>query len=259
MSSSPPAAGERLDGKVVLITGGSSGIGAAAARRFAGRGARVAVIARRADVLAGLAAEIGALAIAADVSDGPQIAAAVAAAAGTLGDPDIVVNSAGMCAPASLAETSDDSWRRHIDVNLSGSFYVARETGVRMMAGSGGTIINVGSELSVMGMAGYVAYCASKAGVIGLTRALAAELAPKVTVNAICPGPVDTPMLRAEFEHFSDGDDDRDRVAAQALQRVPLRRFATADEVAAGIYYLAVDAPYATGTTLELDGGTTAV
>lgn len=249
------AAAGRLSQKVVLITGGSSGIGAAAARRFAAEGARVAVIARRADALGKLAQQIGALAIAADVSDGPQVAAAVRTAAETLGNPDIVVNSAGVCIPASLAETDDDSWRRHIDVNLSGSFYVARETGLRMAAGRGGTIINVGSELSVIGMARYVAYCAAKAGVIGLTKSLAAELAPKVTVNAICPGPVDTPMLRAEFEYFGDAE----QVAAEAVKRVPLRRFATADEIAAGIYYLAVDAPYASGTTLELDGGTTAV
>jgi NAD(P)-dependent dehydrogenase (short-subunit alcohol dehydrogenase family) len=103
-------------------------------------------------------------------------------------------------------------------------------------------------------MAMYAAYCAAKAGILGLTKALAVELAPSVTVNAICPGPVDTPMLRAEFELFGDGD----TVAAEAVKRVPLRRFATADEVAAGIYYLAVEAGYATGTTLELDGGTTA-
>jgi NAD(P)-dependent dehydrogenase (short-subunit alcohol dehydrogenase family) len=249
------AATGRLSQKVVLITGGSSGIGAAAARRFAAEGARVAVMARREDVLGQLAAQIGALAVAADVSNGPQVATAVRTVAEALGDPDIVVNSAGVCIPASLADTDDQNWRRHIDVNLSGSFYVAREAGVRMAAGRGGTIINVGSELSVMGMASYVAYCSAKAGVIGLTKSLAAELAPKVTVNAICPGPVDTPMLRAEFEYFGDGD----QVAAEAVKRVPLRRFATADEVAAGIYYLAVDAPYASGTTLELDGGTTAV
>jgi NAD(P)-dependent dehydrogenase (short-subunit alcohol dehydrogenase family) len=245
----------RLDGKVAVVTGGSSGIGAAAARRFAREGARVAIIARRRSLLEGFAAEIGALPIVADVSDGSQVNAAMRTVTEELGDPDIVVNSAGVCVPTSLRDTDEQVWRRHIDVNLSGSFHVARDAGLTMAAGRGGTIINVGSELSSMGMAMYVAYCAAKAGVIGLTRSLAAELAPKVTVNAICPGPVDTPMLRAEFAHFGDGE----TVAAEAIGRVPLRRFATADEVAAGIHYLAVDAPYATGTTLELDGGTTAV
>jgi NAD(P)-dependent dehydrogenase (short-subunit alcohol dehydrogenase family) len=104
-------------------------------------------------------------------------------------------------------------------------------------------------------MAQYVAYCASKAGVIGLTKALAVELAPLVTVNAINPGPVDTPMLQAEFEAFGDV-----RMAHDAtIERVPLRRLATAEEVAKGILYLVADAPYATGTTLELDGGTTII
>jgi NAD(P)-dependent dehydrogenase (short-subunit alcohol dehydrogenase family) len=101
----------------------------------------------------------------------------------------------------------------------------------------------------------YVAYCASKAGVIGLTKALAAELAPSVRVNAVCPGPVDTPMLDAEFKSFPDP-----RAAHDAtLERLPLRRFATAEEVAEAVLYLAADATYATGTTLELDGGSTFV
>ena len=100
----------------------------------------------------------------------------------------------------------------------------------------------------------YVAYCASKAGVIGLTKALAAELAPEIRVNAVCPGPVDTPMLAAEFEIFG-----AEAALADTLARVPLRRLAQPEEVAAAILYLAADATYATGTVLALDGGSTAV
>lgn len=244
-----------LDGKVALITGASSGIGAATARRFAAAGATVAFIARGRDGLNALADEIGGMPIVADVADCRTVTAAVNTAAETLGGLDIVVNSAGVCVPRALADTDEACWREHIDVNLSGSFYVARQAAALMSQAGRGTIINVGSDLSVMGRGMYVAYCAAKAGVIGLTKALAAELAPHVTVNAICPGPVDTPMLRAELELFGDAD----TIAADVVNQVPLRRFATAEEISAGVYYLAVDAPYATGTILELDGGTTAV
>jgi NAD(P)-dependent dehydrogenase (short-subunit alcohol dehydrogenase family) len=248
-----------LRGKVALITGASSGIGAATARRLAGEGAKVALVARRAAELDALAAELGdsALAVVADVSDPESARSAVRSAASHFGRLDIVVNSAGVCEPAALADADTESWRKHIDINLSGTYYVAREGGLLMMGADGGTILNVGSELSTIGMAMYVAYCASKAGIIGLTRALAAELAPKVTVNAICPGPVDTPMLAAEFEWFGRGNPELAR--AEALTRVPLRRFATAAEVANGIFYLVTDAPFATGATLQLDGGTTAI
>ena len=247
----------RLADKRALITGGSSGIGAATARLFVEHGARVALIARRPEPLNALVAELGdrAVAIPADVAKPQDVAEAVRAATAALGRIDIVVNSAGVAWPVSLPDLDADGWQAVIDINLSGTFYVSREAGLQMAEAGGGTIINLGSELSVLGMDHYVAYCASKAGVIGLTRALAAELAPDVTVNAVCPGPVDTPMLAAEFEAFGDVQGALDAT----LERVPLRRLATAEEVAAAILYLAADASYATGTTLELDGGTTVV
>jgi 3-oxoacyl-[acyl-carrier protein] reductase len=240
----------RLDGKVALVTGASSGIGAATARRLAAEGAEVALVARRAaelDTIAAeldtIAAEVGdpVLAVVADVSDPDSARAAIRSTTSHFGRLDIVVNCAGVCQPAALVDADTDNWRKHIDINLSGTYYLAREGGLLMMAADGGTILNVGSELSTIGMAMYVAYCASKAGIIGLTRALAAELAPKVTVNAICPGRVDTPMA-AEFEWFGKGNPER--VRAEALTRVPLRRFATPSEVADGILYLVADAPF---------------
>lgn len=246
---------ERLSGRRALITGASSGIGAATARLFAAEGAHVALLARTPEPLERLADELGATSIPADVADPEQVRRAVAAASDGLGGIDVVVNSAGIAAPLALADLDARAWQETIDINLSGSFYVGREAGLRMLAAGGGTIVNIGSELSFIGMAFYVGYCASKAGVIGLTKALAAELAPTVTVNAVCPGPVDTPMLRAEFECFSDPKGAYDGT----IERVPLKRLATPEEVAAAILYLVADATYATGTTLELDGGTTIV
>lgn len=246
----------RLDGRLALITGASSGIGEATARVFVREGARVALLARRTEPLERLAAELGdaATAVVADVADPDAVAHAVDETVKRLGGLDAVVNSAGIAKPVALADLDPNAWRETIDVNLSGSFFVARETGLRMVNG-GGTIVNVGSELSVLGMPMYVAYCASKAGVIGLTKALAAELAPSVTVNAVLPGPVDTPMMHAELECFPDP-----RAAYEAtVERVPLKRLATAAEVAGAALYLVAEATYATGTTLELDGGSTIV
>jgi NAD(P)-dependent dehydrogenase (short-subunit alcohol dehydrogenase family) len=238
-----------------LVTGASSGIGLAAARALAAAGAAVALLARRREALDELAAELGeevALPLVADVADSGQVAAAVEATVARFGRLDAVVNSAGVVFPATLGETDDAAWAAQLDANLSGSFFVAREAAPHLA--EGGSIVNVGSELSAIGMEMYVAYCAAKAGVIGLTRALAAELAPRVRVNAVCPGPVDTPMLAAEFELFG-----AEEALAETLARVPLGRLAKAEEVAAAILYLTVDAPYATGTVLALDGGTTAV
>jgi NAD(P)-dependent dehydrogenase (short-subunit alcohol dehydrogenase family) len=244
-----------LAGRVALVTGASSGIGAAAARALAAAGAAAALLARRREPLEALAAELGkdtALPLVADVADSGQVDDAVAATLERFGRLDAVVNSAGVSIPASLADTDDDTWSAVIDANLSGSFFVARAAAAHM--GEGGSIVNVGSELSQIGMEMYVAYCASKAGVIGLTRALAVELAPAIRVNAVCPGPVDTPMLAAEFEQFG-----AEAALAETLARVPMGRLATADEVAAAILYLTADAPYATGTALALDGGATAI
>jgi NAD(P)-dependent dehydrogenase (short-subunit alcohol dehydrogenase family) len=247
----------RLEGQRALITGASSGIGAATARAFVREGARVALLARRAQPLEQLAAALdadGTLTRSADVADPAAVADAVSDVAERLGGLEIVINSAGIAKPLALESLDAEAWRETIDINLSWGFYVAREAGLLMVRNGGGVIVNIGSELSVLGMAMYVAYCASKAGVIGLTKALAAELAPKVRVNAVLPGPVDTPMLDAEFHTFPDAQAAHD----STIERVPLKRLATSEEVAEAILYLC-EASYATGATLELDGGSTIV
>jgi NAD(P)-dependent dehydrogenase (short-subunit alcohol dehydrogenase family) len=247
----------RLAGKRALVTGASSGIGLATARLFAAEGGQVALVARRRDTLETLAREFGprALAAPADVADSSQVRAAVDAAFAAFGGIDIVVNAAGVYAPVPLKDLTPAIWRDLIDINLSGTFYVCREAGLRMLEGEGGAIINIGSELSHIGMALSSHYCASKAGVLGLTKALAVELAPKVTVNMIAPGPVDTPMMESEMNWYPDPAAARQA----ATDRVPLRRWASAEEVARAALFFALDAPYATGASLALDGGTTAL
>jgi NAD(P)-dependent dehydrogenase (short-subunit alcohol dehydrogenase family) len=208
-------------------------------------------------VLDALASELGdrAIAVAADVSESRQVASAVAAAHEGLGGLDIVVNCAGVARQTPLADADDASWDETIDVNLRGTFLICREAGSRMAREDGGAIVNLGSDLSVVGLGNWAPYCAAKFGVLGLTKALAAELAPKVRVNAVCPGPVDTPMLAGLLAPAPD----RDAAMEQTIARVPLRRIAQPSEIAEAIAFLISEGSFATGSALMLDGGATAI
>ncbi|MXZ52021.1 MAG: SDR family oxidoreductase [Acidimicrobiaceae bacterium] len=244
-----------LRNHAAIVTGAGSGIGAAVARRLLESGAGVALVGRRVDPLRTVAAGFGdrALVRSLDVSDASAVTEAVPEITETLGTPTILVNSAGIAMPEHLVDITPAVWDEVIAINLSGSYYMSREVALRM--GSGGSIVNLGSELSLFGMALYVHYCASKAGVVGMTKAMALELAPRgIRVNAVCPGPVDTPMKDAELEFF----DDPAAAYEEGKERVPLARYATAEEVAEMVLYVAASALYSTGACFSIDGGTAA-
>jgi NAD(P)-dependent dehydrogenase (short-subunit alcohol dehydrogenase family) len=248
------AAEGRLAGRCALITGASSGIGAATAALFSAEGAAVALLARRAEELERVAAPLDrAIALPTDVSDYPAVLAAIDAAEERLGPVDIAINCAGVIGPTSLTELTPEIWARTIGINLSGSFYVGRETGLRMRERGGGHIVSVASDLAFTGMPGYVDYSASKSGLVGLTRGLAVELAPTVLVNAVAPGPVDTPMMDHELAMDQDPEGARDAT----IRRVPLLRIASPGEIARAILFLVTDAGYTTGSVLAIDGGAT--
>jgi NAD(P)-dependent dehydrogenase (short-subunit alcohol dehydrogenase family) len=246
----------RLAGRCAIVTGASSGIGESTARLLAAEGARVGLVARRADELRRIASELnGAVALPADVSDYGQVLSALDAAEEQLGPVDIVVNNAGIIGPTPIEKLTPSVWDQTLRVNLFGAFYLGREAGLRMRGRSGGHIVNVASDLAFTAAPGYVDYCASKAGIVGLTRGLAVELAPTVLVNAVAPGPVDTPMMAHELSFEPDPEAARDAT----IRRVPLLRVAGPDEVARAILFLITDAGYTTGSVLPIDGGVTAL
>ena len=234
---------EPLAGTFAVVTGAASGIGAATVQALAAGGARVAGIDRKP-----AAVPEGGLALTADVSSEEEVLAAFAAldAAGEV--PDVLVNCAGILIERPLVRMTLEEFEGIMRVNLRGCFLVGREAVIRMRgAGRGGRVINIASELAHLGRADYSAYCASKAAVIGLTRSWARELAPDILVNAVAPGPVDTPMLNRETMSPD--------VLAQESD-LPLGRIGRPEEIASVIAFLAgPGATYVTGQTFGPNGG----
>jgi NAD(P)-dependent dehydrogenase (short-subunit alcohol dehydrogenase family) len=248
-----------LDGKCAVITGGASGIGAGSARVFAREGARVAVLDRtldQAEEVMGELPEVGAgehVAIEVDVASADSVEAAFAAIDSAFGRVDSLVNSAGVRGTGSPLDASLAEWKLVVDVNLTGTFHCAQLAARRMVEqGGGGAIVNIASTAGLLAVNKRTAYCASKAGVIGLTRSLALDLGEHgIRVNAICPGLTKTGLTMPYYE-------DQDWVE-QVEADIPLRRSGEPRDLAESIAFLASDmASYVSGVALPVDGGMSA-
>jgi len=249
-----------LKGKTALITGGGRGIGRAIALAFARAGARVAVAARTTEQVKQVANEIGsnAIALVCDVSDPEGVTRMFAEFREQFGDADILVNNAGIAESATVANTSDELWHRLIAVNLSGTFYCTRAALPAMLKNSWGRVINVASIAGKTGAPYISAYSASKHGVLGLTRSIALEVATKgITVNAICPGYVDTEMVSRGVERITTLTGRSAEEALDSLRKMnPQTRIVTPEEVAAIALLLASDEGRGiNGQGINVDGG----
>jgi 3-oxoacyl-[acyl-carrier protein] reductase len=243
-----------LTGRGVLITGGSSGIGLATARRFLEEGSRVFVTGLDEDEVRSATEELGALGaaegVAADVTEETSVDRLVEAAVTWLDGVDVLINNAGIAFMRPFLELEAERWDRMLRVNLRGQFVVGQRVARTMVQrGGGGAIVNMASTNALEGEAGYAHYDASKGGVAMLTRTMAVELAPHgIRVNALCPGKITTPL--------QDGAEDRAYVERFLRERVPLARSGTPEEVASAYAFLASDdASYITGALLVVDGG----
>lgn len=242
-----------LEGRVVLLTGALGGLGRAMTDAFAAAGAALGVhhlgqAAEAAELVAALRGRgVPACAVEADVADWDAVGRAVDRAEAELGAVDVLVNNAGRMEEAALADADLAHWQRTIDTDLTGVFVCCRHVVPRMAARGEGVVVNVSSQLAFRGARDYVAYCAAKAGVVGLTRALAREVGPAVRVNAVAPGPVLTPMVEPHATPAFLEERTRDLVSG---------RLGRPEEVAAAVVYLASPgASLLHGQTLHINGG----
>ncbi len=243
-----------IEGRRALVTGGGRGIGAAVALALAEAGADIAVAGRTLADLEGVAGRVRDLgrksvAVRSDVTRVLEVEQMVAEAEASLGPLDILVNNAGINIPRPALEVTEEDWDRILDTNLKGVFFCAQAAGQRMVARGHGRIINIASQMAFVGFFHRAAYCASKAGVVNLTRALAIEWATHgVTVNAVAPTFVETPMTRPMFEEswFKE----------EVMRRIPMGRMAQPSDVVGAVVFLASDAAaMITGHTILVDGG----
>jgi NAD(P)-dependent dehydrogenase (short-subunit alcohol dehydrogenase family) len=248
--------GDRLAGKVAVITGAGSGIGLATAHRFAAEGAKVVCADIDVEAARKVAKDIDGLAVKVDVTDEEAVRAMFQSAVDTYGKLDIAFNNAGISPPDddSILVTGLDAWKRVQDVNLTSVYLCCKYAITHMQANGGGSIINTASFVAVLGSAtSQISYTASKGGVLAMSRELGVQFAREgIRVNALCPGPVNTPLLQELFAK----DPER---AARRLVHIPMGRFADASELASAVLFLASDdSSFMTASTFLVDGGISA-
>jgi meso-butanediol dehydrogenase/(S,S)-butanediol dehydrogenase/diacetyl reductase len=243
-------------GKIVLITGAASGMGAASAREFAALGAQVVIVDRDSDLAKKVAAEFGVdPPIVGDVSDSAFCQRVVESVIEKHGRLDVLINCAGIIVRADAQSTTDEEWQKIMGVNVNGVFFMSREAIGPMKKQGYGVIINFGSIWGSIGAAGVVAYCASKGAVHQITRAMALDhVKDGIRINAICPGEVNTPMLRSGRSRPMTTED-----LQKLADTVPMGRLADPAEIAKVVVFLASDAAsYVTGSMITVDAGYTA-
>jgi NAD(P)-dependent dehydrogenase (short-subunit alcohol dehydrogenase family) len=245
--------------KRVLVTGGSRGIGFAIAKAFLDNGARVAVNGKTEQSVSVAIEKLGRherlVAAPGDIGTVPGCESTVKTAIDAFGGLDVLVNNAGVGSGRPIEDSDEAMWDAHVDVNLKGTFFCCRAA-LPALRKSKGNIVNIASDAGLMGCPGITVYCASKGGVVNMSRAMALEVAPDVRVNCVCPGYVDTDMIRRD--HI-DKKDDPAAAEQRMIDYAPLKRIGTPAEIAHSVLYLAsFEARFVTGAALQIDGGSTA-
>lgn len=253
MSLPDPLAAFRLDGKVAIVTGAGRGIGAASALALAGAGADVVIASRTAEQLEAIAAEIRsggrrAVVVPCDVNDDTAVAGIVDRAVEELGRVDIVVNNAGGTMPRPFLDTSPGFLERSFHFNVTSAFVLTKAATPHLLASGAGSVVNISSAIGRLRDRGFVAYGTAKAALTHMTRLLAADLAPKIRVNAIAVGSVATSALEVVL--------DNPEIHDEMVRRTPLKRLGQPEDIAACVLYLASPAAgFVTGKLMEVDGG----
>jgi len=247
----------RFEGRTVIVTGGGGGIGGAISRRFAGEGAKVAVLDRAADAAAATAEAIGpaALALACDITDRASVDAAVERTTAELGPVDVLVNNAGWDLFKPFASTTPDDWQRLIDINLVGALHLHHAVLPGMVERQSGRVVNIASDAARVGSSGEAVYAACKGGLVAFTKTLAREHARHgITLNVVCPGPTDTALLAS----VTEGAANPDKLLEAFRRSIPLGRIGSPEDLPGAVLFFASDdAAFVTGQVISVSGGLT--